>query len=105
VNLREEHVRVERRPVDRPASEADIRRAQQAGTIEVREKAEQPVVQKEARVVEEVRVGKEATERTETVRETVRKTDVQVEENDKTNVDNPHHQQQQQQQHRPPAGA
>jgi len=104
VNLREEHVRVERRPVDRPASEADIARAQQAGTIEVREKAEQPVVQKQARVVEEVRVGKEATERTETVRDTVRKTDVQVEENDKTNVDNLHHQQQQQQ-HRPSAGA
>jgi len=103
INLREEHVRVERRPVDRPASEADIRRAQQAGTIEVREKAEQAVVQKDARVVEEVRIGKEATERTETVRDTVRRTDVEVEDNTKTNVDNLH--QQQQQQHRPSAGA
>ena len=80
VNLREEHVRVERRPVDRPASEADINRAQQAGTLEVREKAEEAVVQKQARVVEEVVVGKEATERTETVRDTVRRTDVEVEE-------------------------
>jgi uncharacterized protein (TIGR02271 family) len=103
VNLREEHVRVERRPVDRPASEADIQRAQQSGTMEVREKAEEAVVQKQARVVEEVRVGKEVNERTETVRDTVRKTDVQVEETDKTNVDNIHHQQQQQ--HRPSAGA
>jgi uncharacterized protein (TIGR02271 family) len=104
VNLREEHVRVERRPVDRPASEADIKRAQQSGTMEVREKSEEAVVQKQARVVEEVRVGKEVNERTETVRDTVRRTDVQVEETDKTNVDNIHHQQQQQQ-NRPASGA
>jgi uncharacterized protein (TIGR02271 family) len=80
VNLREEHVKVERRPVDRPASEADIARARQGGTIEVREKAEEAVVQKTPRVVEEVVVGKEATQRTETVRDTVRKTDVHVEQ-------------------------
>ena len=103
INLREEHVRVERRPVDRPASEADIQRAAQSGTLEVREKAEEAVVQKNARVVEEVRIGKEATERTETVRDTVRRTDVEVEETDKTNVDKIHHQQQQQQ-HRPSSG-
>ena len=104
VSLREEHVRVERRPVDRPASQADIARAQQSGTIEVREKAEQPVVQKQARVVEEVVVGKEATQRTETVRDTVRRTDVEVE---KTPGDiNPASlQQQQHEQQRPPAGA
>src|SRR5204863_2542934 len=103
VNLREEHVRVERRPVDRPASEADINRARQAGTIEVREKAEQPVVQKQARVVEEVTVGKEATQRTETVRDTVRRTDVDVEETDATKNTAHLHQQQSQQnpQHRP----
>ena len=104
VRLREEHVRVERRPVDRPASEADIARARQAGTIEVREKSEQPVVQKQARVVEEVVVGKEATERTETVRDTVRRTDVEVEKTGDPDVENLHHQQQQHQQ-RPPAGA
>jgi uncharacterized protein (TIGR02271 family) len=82
VNLREEHVRVERRPVDRPATQADINQAQHGRTVEVREHSEQPVVQKEARVVEEVVVGKEATQRTETVRETVRKTDVEVEQVD-----------------------
>jgi len=37
-----------------------------------------PVISKEARVVEEVRVGKEASNRTETVRDTVRETDVKV---------------------------
>jgi len=77
VSLREEHARVERRPVDRPASEADL--AAHAGTIEVTEKTEVPVVAKEARVVEEVVVGKQATERTETIRDTVRRTDVEVE--------------------------
>jgi stress response protein YsnF len=46
----------------------------------VRETAEVPVVAKEARVVEEVVIGKEATERTETVRDTVRRTDVDVDE-------------------------
>jgi uncharacterized protein (TIGR02271 family) len=106
VNLREEHVRVERRPVDRPASEADINRARQGGTIEVREKAEQPVVQKQARVVEEVVVGKEATQRTETVRDTVRRSDVEVEEtNDTTNTAHLHQQQNQQNPQRPGQGA
>ena len=85
VNLREEHVRVERRPVDRPATQADVNQALHGRTIEVREKSEQPVVSKEARVVEEVVVGKEATQRTETVRDTVRRTDVEVEQVDKNN--------------------
>jgi uncharacterized protein (TIGR02271 family) len=97
VNLREEHVNVQRRPVDRPASEADFARAAGAN-LELTEKAERAVVSKEARVVEEVQVGKVATERTETVRDTVRKTEVDVEQVDrpgsvvdKTNVDSPAH--------------
>jgi stress response protein YsnF len=77
VNLHEEHVKVERHPVNRPASSADLN-SMQGGTIEVTEKREVPMVSKEARVVEEVRVGKEATNRTETVRDTVRETDVKV---------------------------
>jgi uncharacterized protein (TIGR02271 family) len=84
VNLREEHVRVERHAVDRPATQADINQAQHGRSVEVRERSEQPVVQKEARVVEEVVVGKEATQRTETVRDTVRRTDVEVEQVDTT---------------------
>jgi uncharacterized protein (TIGR02271 family) len=78
LNLREERVNVERRPVDRPASEADFQTFKE-GTIEVTETAEEPVVQKQARVVEEVVVGKDVQERTETVKDTVRRTDVQVE--------------------------
>ena len=79
VTLREEHVTVDRRPVDRAVSDTDLSTFRE-GTIEVTERAEVPVVAKEARVVEEVVVGKETTERTETVRDTVRRTDVDVEE-------------------------
>jgi uncharacterized protein (TIGR02271 family) len=79
VNLREEHVRVERRPVDRPATQADLNKAMTESNLEVTERAEEAVVQKNARVVEEVVLGKEQTERSETVRDTVRRTDVEVE--------------------------
>jgi uncharacterized protein (TIGR02271 family) len=79
VRLREERVRVERRPVNRPVTEADLR-AFREGTIEVTERAEEPVVSKQARVIEEVVVGKDVGERTETVRDTVRRTEVDVEE-------------------------
>jgi uncharacterized protein (TIGR02271 family) len=79
VNLREEHVTVDRRPVNRPVTSADWA-AFRAGDIEVTETAEVPVVQKTARVVEEVTVGKEATQHTETVSDTVRRTGVDVEQ-------------------------
>jgi len=78
VSLRSEHAEVERRPVDRPATEQDLR-ALQDRTIEVRETAEQAVVAKTARVVEEVTVGKTASERTEQVSDTLRATQVDVE--------------------------
>lgn len=83
VRLREERVRVDRRPVDRAVSDADLANFQE-GTIELTERAEEAVVTKQARVVEEVLVGKEVTEREETVRDTVRRTDVDVEEIDTT---------------------
>jgi uncharacterized protein (TIGR02271 family) len=78
VTLDEERAVVERRPVNRPASEADLA-AFKDGDMEIRETAEEPVVSKEARVVEEVDVGKEAKRRTETVSDTVRRKDVDVE--------------------------
>lgn len=80
VELREERARVERRPVDRPATEADLGNAFQEKSVELRETVEEPVVAKSARVVEEVDIGKDVKTRTETVRDTVRKTDVEVEE-------------------------
>ena len=83
VTLREEHVRVERRPADRPATEADFAKARE-GTVDVTESREVPVVNKQAHVVEEVVIGKDVKQHTETVRDTVRRTDVEVEK-----VDNP----------------
>ena len=79
VRLHEERVQVERRPVDRPAGAADAG-AFQDRTIEAHARAEEAVVGKEARVVEEIGVRKEATERVETVRDTVRHTEVEVED-------------------------
>ncbi|MDR5822361.1 YsnF/AvaK domain-containing protein [Caballeronia sp. LZ043] len=75
VNLREERTTIERRAVDRPATAADLKE----GSVEIRETQEQPVVGKTARAVEEVVVGKEASTRTETVNDTVRGTEVDVE--------------------------
>jgi len=79
VDLKEEHATIERRPVDRPATEADFANFKE-GTLEIRERAEEAVVSKEARVVEEVVVGKESTQRSENISDTVRRTDVDVEE-------------------------
>jgi uncharacterized protein (TIGR02271 family) len=77
VELREEHVRVDRRTANRPATEGDVHALDEV--IEVREMSEEPVVEKQTRVVEEVVIGKETKSRTETVRGTIRKTDVNVE--------------------------
>jgi uncharacterized protein (TIGR02271 family) len=78
VNLREEHVNVERRPVDKPVSPSDAS-AFKEQSIEMRETAEEAVVQKTARVVEEVVVGKEVSQRQENIQDTVRRTEVEVE--------------------------
>jgi len=78
VELREERVRVERRPVDRPLGVGESGQFREH-SIEVTEMAEEPVVQKRARVKEEVVVGKETTRRTEQVRDNVRSTEVKTE--------------------------
>lgn len=81
INLREERVHVERTPVDRPATAADIREK----NIELTETAEVPVVNKETRVVEEISLNKEVTEKEERVSDTVRSTEVDI---DRTGEDN-----------------
>jgi uncharacterized protein (TIGR02271 family) len=77
VNLRQEHVHVERRPVDRPASDEALFREH---TIEAAEKSEEAVISKEARVKEELVVKKEVDQRTETVQDKVRRTEVEVDD-------------------------
>lgn len=78
IGLREEHVNVQRRPVDQPISSTDAT-AFKEQSIELRETAEEAVVQKSARVVEEVLVGKEVSQRQEQIHDTVRHTEVEVE--------------------------
>lgn len=78
IRLKEEHIRVDRQPVNRRAEPGDLQQGRDQ-VIEVQEYAEEPVVAKEARVVEEVRISKDASERTETVRDNVRHTEVNVE--------------------------
>jgi uncharacterized protein (TIGR02271 family) len=84
VALREETIRVQRRPVDRtvPADPSLF----QEKSVEVVERAEVAHVDKTARVVEEVVVGKDVQERVETVRDSVRRQDVEVEEMDAGDV-------------------
>ncbi len=79
VTLRSEHVFVERRPVDIPASDADFANVP-VGTVEAYERSEEAVVTKEARIVEEVVINKQVEERTETIQDTVRRSHVNVEE-------------------------
>jgi uncharacterized protein (TIGR02271 family) len=79
LRLREEHVVVNRHPVNRAVTDADLSSFKE-GEIELTERAEQAVVSKQARVVEEVEVGKQVSEREEVISDTVRSTDVDVEE-------------------------
>ncbi len=79
VSLHSETVRVERRPVDRAMGATED--AFKERTIEAVATSEEAVVAKEARVVGEVLVRKEASDRTETVTDKVRSTKVEVEEN------------------------
>lgn len=78
VNLRQEHVTVTRRPVNRPATADDL--AFRDHTVDVEERAEEAVIAKEARVKEELLVGKTVENRTKTVSDTVRKTKADVED-------------------------
>ncbi len=79
VTLRDETVSIERHAVDRAVTNTDAAFAQTADVV-LTETHEVPVVTKDARVVEEVVVGKTETDRVETVRDTVRRTDVEVED-------------------------
>ncbi len=80
VSLREEHVYVDRRPANRPVTDADLRSADTR--LELTEMSEEAVIAKNARVVEEVTIGKDSTENTERVSDTVRHTEVEVEQLD-----------------------
>jgi uncharacterized protein (TIGR02271 family) len=83
VQLHEERVDVERRPVDaptRPVPKSSPEDLFQERTLEVTERGEEPVVAKEARVKEEVRVRKTSEDRVEDIDDTVRRTEVEVDD-------------------------
>src|SRR5215469_4027478 len=77
ITLHEEHCEVSRREVTDPrlAKEIDWKDR----TIEVTETSEQPVVTKTARVAEEVVIRKRGSDHVETIRDTVRRQQLEVE--------------------------
>ena len=77
VTLRDETVHVDRRVVDRAVTPGDLALFEDK-VIEATEMREQAVVSKEARVVGEVGIRKEASDRVETVSDKVRHTEVEV---------------------------
>ena len=80
VSLHQETVHVDRHAVDRPATAEDLANAFGERTIEARAMSEEAVVAKEARVVEEIAIQKDATDRVQTIHDTVRETKVDVED-------------------------
>ena len=78
VELRQERVTIERRPVDRAVAPGDAAFTER--TIEAVERGEEAVVSKTARVTEEIGLRKDVERETETVRDTVRKQEVEVED-------------------------
>lgn len=79
IELRKEHVQVERKQVDKPANQADLA-AFKEGSLEMREMTEEPVVSKETRVVEEIEISKQVSHENAEIDDTVRRSDVEVEQ-------------------------
>ena len=77
VTLRDEHVDIQRRAVDRPIAAGED--AFRERTLEMTETGEDAVVGKQAFVTEEINLKKDVGQRTEEVRDTVRHTEVEVE--------------------------
>ena len=85
VSLFEQHADVFRTAVDEPAYLSDVDWSEK--TIEVEESHEVPTVSKTARIKEEVGVRNETSERVETVKDTVRRQEVEVEQNGATGLE------------------
>jgi stress response protein YsnF len=77
VNLKEEHVEVKRKPVDKPAGKGDMDNFEEK-TIEKTETKEVPVVNKEARVKEEVTLEKEVENKEAVIKDKVKETKVDI---------------------------
>ncbi|MBA2467716.1 MAG: DUF2382 domain-containing protein [Sphingomonas sp.] len=82
VDLSEEHVDLEKRPSERRLTTDEVKAGGllRERVFEIREMREEAVITKEAFVREEIIVRKTVQQRTETIRDTVRRTEVEVEE-------------------------
>lgn len=89
VELRDEHVELVQTPVDRPAR---VDEDYGERSFEAEEHREEEVVSKEARVVEEIGLRKTSDKRQETVSDTIRHTEVEVDnERSTSSRDDPDH--------------
>lgn len=79
VELRDETVHVDRKPVNRKASSADFKEE----SFAMQETHEEPVINKEAKIVEEVTLSKDIDTHTETIKDTAKRKDVDIEEDNK----------------------
>ncbi|WP_116105351.1 YsnF/AvaK domain-containing protein [Lewinella sp. IMCC34191] len=82
LRLRDEEVFVDRKQVNRPATNADFKDR----TINVQEKHEEAIVTKEARVTEEITVGKKVSSHDEKVHETARETEIEIDKGTNRNT-------------------
>jgi len=82
LRLRSEYVNVERTPVNRVATPSDLENFKE-GVIEMKETEEVPLIKKEAKVVEEVKIKKDSETKEKTIRGSVRRQDVDIEKNKK----------------------
>jgi uncharacterized protein (TIGR02271 family) len=80
LSLRQEEVKADRRSADRELSPEEAEAAFEEKTVEMMGTSEEAEVSKTARVVGEVSLNKQTNEREQTVRDTVRRTDVEVDE-------------------------
>ncbi|MFU9137087.1 YsnF/AvaK domain-containing protein [Erwinia tasmaniensis] len=87
VSLYDQHAEVFRRAVDEPAYLNDVDWSDK--TIEVEESHEIPTIEKTTRVKEEVGLRGEETARTETVKDSVRRQEVEVEHDKETRLNTP----------------
>ncbi|KEO71758.1 DUF2382 domain-containing protein [Anditalea andensis] len=79
IYLKEEHVEVNRKPVDRAATDQDLQTFEE-GEMEIKETKEIPVVNKEARVVEEIEIKKTTSNDEHTIYDSIRKTKIDIDD-------------------------
>lgn len=76
ISLREQHAEIFRRPVSETGSPGNVDWSEK--TVEVEESHEQPVINKTAEIIEEVVLRKEASDRVETINDSVRRQEVDI---------------------------